>query len=241
MRRLGHDESGLLVQAGIPPELLSKPFARVSSQRYGQLWLMIGQAMDDEFFCMNVRRMKLATFAYISRAAVKEPTVGAALEVLLRLFSLVFDDFSPQLVCHGGLAEITLTEAPGRQYRCVQLFHPWLLVRGLLCWLAGRRIPVLAIEPRCAAPEFIEDYQMMFSINLRFLRPYSRLLFNAEALQVLVRRSAPDLKRFLAGLPENILVRYRDPQSLAANIAAPCASAQRSRPSITIICEALMC
>ena len=33
-----------------------------------------------------------------------------------------------------------------------------------------------------------------------------------------VRRSERELKRFLAGAPGNILVRYRDPQSLGARI-----------------------
>ena len=69
-RRRGHDEASLLMQAGIPPELVTKPFARVSSHHYGQLWLLIAQAMDDEFFGMNVRRMKSGTFAYMTLSLI---------------------------------------------------------------------------------------------------------------------------------------------------------------------------
>jgi AraC-like DNA-binding protein len=86
--------------------------------------------------------------------------------------------------------------------------------------LLGRRIPILAVDLRCPAPDYIEDYRVMFSSNLRFAREHSRLLFNADCLDLPVRRSDRELKRFLAGAPANILVRYRDPQSHVARIKA---------------------
>ncbi|WP_271412042.1 AraC family transcriptional regulator [Pseudomonas sp. Q1-7] len=220
LRQRGFDDSGLLRQAGISAELLAKPYGRVSSQAYGQLWLLVAQAMDDEFFGMNPRRMKSGSFAYLTRQAVKEPTLGAALDVTLGFLDLVFDGFSPRLARHGGLAEITLDEADGQHARAFGYFTLWLMVHGLMCWLAGRRIPILGVDLRCAAPDYIEDYRVMFSTNLRFSRPQSRLLFNPECLELPVRRSSRDLKRFLGGLPANILVRYRDPQSLAARVRA---------------------
>lgn len=220
LRQRGFDDSALLRQAGIPAELLAKPYGRVSSQLYGQLWLLIARTMDDEFFGMNPRRMKSGSFAYMTRAAAKEPTVGAALDLSLRFLELVFDGLSPRLERRGGLAEITLDEPQGQQCRAFSYFTLWLMIHGLMCWLAGRRIPILGVDLRCAVPDYIEDYRVMFSTNLRFSRPQSRLLFNADCLELPVRRSTRDLKRFLAGLPANILVRYRDPQSLAARIRA---------------------
>ncbi|WP_375738858.1 AraC family transcriptional regulator [Pseudomonas boanensis] len=220
LRLRGLDASGLLDQAGIGAELLGKPYARVSSQLYAQLWRLIAHAMDDEFFGMNARRMKSGSFAYMTRVALKEPTVGEALKRILEFFDLVFDDLHPHLVHRGGLAEIALDEPSGNQGRAFAYFTFWLMVHGLLCWLAGRRIPILGVDLRCEAPGYIEDYRVMFSTNLRFSRLQSRLLFNADCLEIPVRRSERDLKRFLAGAPANILVRYRDPQSLAARIKA---------------------
>ncbi|MBE0762846.1 AraC family transcriptional regulator ligand-binding domain-containing protein, partial [Escherichia coli] len=49
------------------------------------------------------------------------------------------------------------------------------ITHGLACWLVGRRIPILAIDLRCPQPDYIEDYRVMFSDNLRFSRPLSRL------------------------------------------------------------------
>ncbi|WP_192980942.1 AraC family transcriptional regulator [Pseudomonas sp. EggHat1] len=219
-RQRGCDEASLLQGAGIDGELLAEPDGRVSSEAYGQLWLGIAQQMDDEFFGMNPRRMKTGSFAYMARAAVKEPTLGSALQGALRLLHLIFDGFSPRLEVRDGLAAIVIDEPPERCCRAFGYFTLWLMIHGLTCWLAGRRIDVLGIHLRCAQPDYIEDYQVMFTRNLHFGRPQSRLLFNAESLQTPIRRSPRDLKRFLAGAPANILVRYRDPQSLGARIKA---------------------
>jgi AraC-like DNA-binding protein len=93
-----------------------------------------------------------------------------------------------------------------------------MIVHGVACWLAGRRIPILAIELRCAEPDFTDDYRVMFSENLRFERPRTRMIFSADCLDLPIKRSAEELKRFLAQAPANILVKYRDPDSLASRI-----------------------
>ncbi|WXL26839.1 AraC family transcriptional regulator [Ectopseudomonas mendocina] len=217
-RQRGFDDLAVLNDAGITTELLNKPYGRVPSQLYGHLWLTTARVMDDEFFGMNSRRMKCGSFAYMTRAAIKEPTLGDALTVALGFLDLLFDDFSPCLKQHGGIAEIAIEEPSGQSSRAFSYFTLWLMIHGLMCWLARRRIPVLGVDLRCAEPGYIEDYRVMFSTNLRFSRPHSRLLFNADCLDMPIRRTPRDLKRFLAGLPANILVRYRDPQSLAARV-----------------------
>ena len=93
-----------------------------------------------------------------------------------------------------------------------------MIVHGVACWLAGRRIPILAIELRCAEPDFCDDYRVMFSENLRFDRPRTRMIFAADCLDLPIKRSPEELKRFLAHAPANILVKYRDPASLGRRI-----------------------
>ncbi|WP_447750388.1 AraC family transcriptional regulator [Pseudomonas nicosulfuronedens] len=219
-RRAGRDDGPLLAAAGIAPELFGKPYARVSSQAYARLWLRLAKEMDDEFFGMNARRMKSGSFNFMAAAAIREPTLETAMNTALRFMGLVFDDFSPRLTRQDGLAAIALDEPEGPAPRAFCYFTLWLMLHGLACWLVGRRIPVLAIELRCPQPDFIADYRVMFTENLNFARRQSRLLFNAEALDLPVRRDERDLRRFLGGAPANILVRYRDPQSLAARTKA---------------------
>ncbi|WPC07082.1 AraC family transcriptional regulator [Pseudomonas benzenivorans] len=216
----GLDAGGLLAGAGIAAELLGRGNARVPAQAYARLWRALAQAMDDEFFGMNPRRMKVGSFAFMAKAALREPTLGTALDSALAFLRLVFEGFAPRLERQGGMAAIVIEEAPGQGSRAFACFTLWMIVHGLACWLAGRRIPILAAELCCPAPDYIGDYRVMFTTNLRFGRPHSRLLFNAECLAQPVRRSERELRRFLAGAPANILVRYRDPQSHGARIKA---------------------
>ncbi|MCF5239406.1 helix-turn-helix domain-containing protein, partial [Pseudomonas sp. PA-5-4G] len=67
-------------------------------------------------------------------------------------------------------------------------------------------------------PQFCDDYRVMFSDNLRFDRPRTRMIFSADCLDLPIKRSPEELKRFLAHAPANILVKYRDPASLANRI-----------------------
>jgi AraC-like DNA-binding protein len=219
-RARGLDESELLAQAGIAAELFGKAQARVPAQAYARLWRLLAQTMDDEFFGINSRRMKVGSFAFMARVALQEPTLGAALDSALRFLDLVFDGLAPRLERQGGLAAIALDQPAGQVCRAFGCFTLWMIVHGLACWLLGRRIPILSAELRCQAPDYVEDYRVMFTSNLRFARAQSRLLFNADCLELPIRRSERELKRFLAGAPANILVRYRDPQSHTARIKA---------------------
>ncbi|SDI15427.1 AraC family transcriptional regulator [Pseudomonas panipatensis] len=218
--RQGLDLSALLAQAGIARESLGKPYARVPIQAYSRLWLNLARQLDDEFFAMNRRRMKSGSFNFMARAAIREVTLEAALERALAFIGLIFDGLTPRLLRQEGVAAILIDDAEGPPQRAFCYFTLWLMLHGLACWLVGRRIPVLAIDLRCAQPDYIEDYRVMFTDNLRFARRQSRLLFNAEALALPVRRDERELRRFLGGAPANILVRYRDPQSLAARLKA---------------------
>ncbi|OEO25670.1 AraC family transcriptional regulator [Pseudomonas sp. J237] len=216
----GHPVTALLERAGIASELLDKPFSRVTAKQYAQLWLALAQEMDDEFFGMNPRRMKVGSFAFLARTAVKEPTLEGALGEIVRFLRLVMDDFKVETQISGGMLELSVATAGEPPRRAFTYFTLWMIVHGLMCWLVGRRIAIIAIDLQCAKPDYIEDYRVMFSDNLRFNQPRSRLLLNTDCLDFAIRRTPEELSEFLHTSPQGILVRYRDSQSYAARIKA---------------------
>jgi AraC-like DNA-binding protein len=147
-----------------------------------------------------------------------QPSLAAGLTSGLGFLSLMLERMPAQLVHQQSLAEIVLLEDDHEPRRAFTYFTYWMIVHGVACWLAGRRIPILAIELRCAQPDYCDDYQVMFSENLRFDRPRTRMIFSADCLDLPIKRSVEELRRFLAHAPANILVKYRDPQSLASRI-----------------------
>lgn len=208
----------VLSKVGIAPAWLQQPDARVPATAYACLWRLLARRMDDEFFGMDPRKLKSGSLAFLCRAAMAQPNLGASLETGLGFLSLMLEQMPAELVRQQSLAEIVLLEPELTPQRAFTYFTYWMIVHGVACWLAGRRIPILAIELRCQQPDFCDDYRVMFSDNLRFDRPRTRMIFSADCLDLPIKRSPEELKRFLAHAPANILVKYRDPDSLATRI-----------------------
>ncbi|WP_350612929.1 AraC family transcriptional regulator [Pseudomonas sp. HY7a-MNA-CIBAN-0227] len=208
----------VLNKVGIAPALLTQPGARVPATAYARLWRLLARRRDDEFFGMDPRKLRSGSLAFFCRASMAQPTLAAGLETGLGFLSLMLEHMPAQLVRQQSLAEIVLLEPEPEPKRAFTYFAYWMIVHGVACWLAGRRIPILAIELRCSQPAFCGDYQVMFSDNLRFDRPRTRMIFSADCLDLPIKRSPEELKRFLAQAPANILVKYRDPDSLATRI-----------------------
>ncbi|NIE76970.1 AraC family transcriptional regulator [Pantoea sp. Ap-967] len=214
----GEPDRGLLARAGIAVEQLHLPAARVSADAYARLWRLLARRCNDEFFAMDPRGLRSGSLAFMCRASMAQPTLGAGLETALGFLSLMLEDLQPGLVRQQSLAEVVINEPRDAPRRAFTYFTFWMIVHGVACWLAGRRIPILAIELRCAEPPFCDDYRVMFSENLQFERPRTRMIIAADCLDVPLRRTEEELQRFLAEAPGNILVKYRDPASLGRRI-----------------------
>ena len=226
--RPGLDAGTLLESLGFPGVPLDEPGHRVPVELYSSVWLRLAAAYDDEFFAMDPRPLRLGSFNFLCRTGITQPTVEQALIHTLNFLGLMLGNFKGRLARSRSLAEIVLLEGEQPPQRPFAYFTYWMIVHGLACWLAGRRIPLLAVELRCPEPGFIADYQVMFSDNLRFGQSSTRVIFAAEALDLPVRRSQDELRCFLNHAPANILVRYRDANSLASQVK----NALRALPAI---------
>lgn len=210
----------MLASAGVDPQLLPHADARVAARAYARLWRLLARRLDDEFFAMDPRPLRSGSLAFICRSAIAQPTVAQGLESMLAFLSLMLDRFATRLTRHQGLVEIVIDDVASPPLRAFACFTFWMIVHGVLCWLAGRRIAILALDLRSAAPQDCGDYQVMFSEHLRFAQPRTRMMFADDCLDLPIRRSEADLQRFLARAPANILVKYRDPDSFAQRVKA---------------------
>lgn len=220
IRARGLDPEALLALAGISPELLQSPQARVSASHYGMLWHHIARTIDDEFFGMDSHRMKVGSFTLLCHSIVHSDTLERALLRALRFFRVVLDDMAGELVRDGDVARIVLTDregdaAPKRAFAYGTFL---LMLHGLACWLVGRRIPVLTADFRCAAPDFSDEWRVLFSPQLNFDQPRTGISFAAEYLDMANIQNERTMKAFLRGAPANFLVKYKNSDSLTARI-----------------------
>ncbi len=223
VRAAGLAVEPLLQQAGIPERLLSTPQSRVAAERFSALWLAVAAVLDDELFGRDSRRMKVGSFAMLTYGCIGARTLHEALRRAIRLFGIILDDTAIELRTEGDRAELRLLPtsraiAAGR--RVDPFAHETLLVllHGLMCWLGGRRIPILRAEFAYPPPAHAAEYRVMYSQELAFEQPCTRLVFDAALLTTRVVQNRRSAAAFLREAPYNIVLKYKDSNSWSARV-----------------------
>ncbi|WP_410210028.1 AraC family transcriptional regulator [Aquirhabdus sp.] len=217
----GLDNHALLLEAGIAPSLLQSTQARVTATHYGRLWLAVARLLDDEFFGQDAHGMKVGSFAMLCRTLIHCKTLKSAVVRMQQFFNLVLDDYHCAVICEDTLTRIEIQERrsdliiPPRPFG-----HETLMImqHGIACWLVGRRIPVLKAGFAYPKPSQSAEYRVMYSSQLGFDEPVSSLTFNSDYLDLPIIQSEKTLKKFLQGAPANFVVKYKNNQSISAQI-----------------------
>ncbi|MBS0346862.1 MAG: AraC family transcriptional regulator [Proteobacteria bacterium] len=218
VRARGFDADALLNQAGISPELLNAPQARVSSEHFAVLWHLIAQMMDDEFFGMDSHRMKAGSFTLLCHSVIHCDTLERALRRALRFFRLLLDDLEGVLVRDGETARVEIIDRLAEPRRAFAYGTFLIILHGLACWLIGRRIPLGHARFRCDEPDFSAEWRVLFSPDLGFGGARTEIAFPAEFLDMPNVQSERTMKLFLRSAPANFLVKYRNSEGLVARI-----------------------
>lgn len=191
----------------------------VTPEAFGQLWLGIAEAMNDEFFGNAARPMRPGSFALMGHAVRGAPNVEAGLRRALRFLRVAIDEPYGTLTVRSGIAEITLYDTQiDRSAFAYRTF--WVILHGLTCWLARHRIPLHGLALTCAAPPHSSDYNRFFGAPVVFDAPRGILRFDASHLRRPAARSEAALKRFLRAAPGNFLTGYKYDEGIIGSIAA---------------------
>ncbi len=239
-----------LAQADIAPQRVAEPAARVPAAAFARLWMAVARLLDDEFFGLDARRMKVGTFAMLCHALAGQATVGAALQQAVRGFGLFFDDISASLRVAGGTATLTLSNriAASRQdadaLDARRFADETLLVmlHGLLCWLAGRRVPLTRLDWAHAEPAHADEYRRMFSPLQRFGAAATAAQFDARVLAGAVTVNAASLKAFLRDAPQSVFLKQVVATGVSDRVRRQCRAALDrgdAAPTLAALAQAL--
>jgi len=227
VKRCGVDPSPLLEQAGIGPQLLASPQARVSSAQYGALWNAIGRGLDDEFFGQDSHPMRSGSFIALCQAALTARNGAQALARATGFMRLVLDDMTAEVDATSERVRLFYRLREGvREKDMFAYATHFILVYGVVCWLVGRRIPVRAARFACAEPAAGHEYRSMFCDDLRFSEAASYVELAPAFMGLPVIQTATSLKTFLRNAPASFIVKYRNADSLGARVRR----ALRARP-----------
>jgi AraC-like DNA-binding protein len=221
-RRRGLEPAPLLARAGIPEALLHFDAARVDPESFGALWLAIAAALDDEFFGLDSRRMKVGSFATLCYLMVGAGTLGPALQHLCRFFNVVLDQTRTGLRHEHGEAVLALSTPsrvePGDDGRTFAQETLLVMTHGLMCWLVGRRVPIRRATFAYPKPAWHSEYHAIFCADLVFSAPETQLVFGARHLEAAVVQTADSAQVFLRGAPANFIRKYHGMQSLTSRV-----------------------
>lgn len=210
----------VLRAAGIPPEMLAQRQARVPARDFAALWLAVAHELDDEFFGLDRRRMKVGSFALACRAALPSGSLGRALRQCLRAFAVFLDDLHGELAVHGERAVITLhgerLADPADRRFAEETFL--VLVHGLMCWLAGRRLRLRRAAFAYPRPEEAREYRVMFCEELAFDAARTAVEFDAALLDAPVVQTEAGLKAFLRSAPQSVFLKYKSADGWTARV-----------------------
>jgi AraC-like DNA-binding protein len=198
----------VLQRAAIAPELLAADAARVPAAAFAALWLAVGEALDDEFFGLDSRRMKVGSFALLCHSLMAQGTVERALRQALRGFALFLDDIGVTLSVDGAHALLAIDNridaADARRFADETLL---VMVHGLLCWLAGRRVPLSRLDWGHPRPPHADEYRRMFSTRLSFDHGATLACFDARVLRAATAVTPAALQVFLRQAPQSVFLK----------------------------------
>lgn len=208
----------VLAAAGIPEQQLSDKSVRISASAFARLWLAVARELDDEFLGFDSHGMPTGSFALICRGLIQADNLGQALRQCLSGLGLFLRDIHGSLSVRGDRAVIRLRNCqPDPQARSVAEETYLTVVLGLLCWLAGRRIPIDSSQFSHPRPEHGDDH-LFWGPNLSFEASHSEIEFAASYLELPLVQNLATLKTFLRTSPQWLIVRFSNRQGLSAEV-----------------------
>ncbi|WP_298184652.1 AraC family transcriptional regulator [uncultured Pseudomonas sp.] len=207
----------LLAQAGIAEPLLEGQ-ARVAATQLAKLWLAVAEELDDEFLGHDSHGMPQGSFALICRSLIQSDNIGQALRQCLSGLGLFLRDIRGSLSVRGDRAVISLHNCQPDPLARSAIEEIYLtVVLGLVCWLAGRRIPIDRSQFSHPRPEHGDDH-LFWGPNLTFEAAHSEIEFAVSYLDLPVVQNLATLKTFLRTSPKWLIVRFSNRQGLSSQV-----------------------
>jgi len=231
MRARGLDPGPALAAAGLGPESLRGPGARVPIDRYAALYNAVVRALDDEGFALFRAPLRPGTFEFLCRGTLGSRTLGEALDRAARFLALVLPDLRVGIRREGARALLEISETRSLRARradpCRVFAFEWLLrlLHGLACWLAGRGLALDRVRFPYPRPAHAADYRLVYTGNPEFGGAELVAEMDAGLLDLPVRRDEAALEAFLDGAPGKITLLYRRDREMARGVRAILAAA----------------
>lgn len=216
--RAGGDADALLRQVGIDPSVLDRADARIEAERAFDAFESAPAYVTREAFCLEVAEViPLGTMAVLDFAVRSSPTMGEALERVIRYYALIDDGSTLSVERDGDVARFVGERSePVSPRAATELLFGLVVARGRgFTGLAWPMREVSFVQP---SPRDPRGHELFFGAPVRFRRPRNELVFDASWLTVPCRAHDPELATFLDREVSALLDRLPRPDSFLDDV-----------------------
>ncbi|WP_166416804.1 AraC family transcriptional regulator [Cochlodiniinecator piscidefendens] len=194
--------ASLLNRSGLNAETRA-PNGRVTLDQIVCLYQLAAVETGDEMMGLWSRPVRPRALQHLLTTVREATSLASALYRFSTFWNLLLDDYQFDLDDAEGALVLTLKPQGNAQ---VQRFGHMLILKlahGLMSWLAGHEVPVMAVDFAFERPEFDQDYAIIFPAPFQFGQPATAISFCPNALGPVQARSTSDLDRFLQNAPRD--------------------------------------
>ncbi len=202
----GVDAPQLAREAGIDPESLEDPDARVPREALTRLWQLAVEATGDACFGLTATRYTAqTTFHALGYAVLASSTLKDSLERVIRYRRMVGDVLELRLEEAGDHYRliIDVSAPPGAPFEAVDAVAA-LCVRQARLLCGDPRFSPTEVSLQRPAPADTEPFAKMFRCPVRFSQPCNSVEYKREDLE----RRLPAGNAELARQNDEVIVRY---------------------------------
>ncbi|GAA5008384.1 AraC family transcriptional regulator [Acinetobacter puyangensis] len=219
VKQMGLDVDTLLSHVGIEAELLRQPKARISPDQYTKFVQMLWLVTQDEHVGFDTQPRRLGTFAMMCQLIIHCKTLGEALERSTEFYRLFGDDWSVTLERDKHEARL-IPQIPSDRDPDHFITESILMIwHGLASWLIERRLSLERVHFGYGRPNHADEYDaLFFAPVMQFNANRTEITFAADYLDLPIRQTEETLEEFLKTAPAQLLVKFKNTNSLTNRI-----------------------
>ncbi|PKO28696.1 MAG: AraC family transcriptional regulator [Betaproteobacteria bacterium HGW-Betaproteobacteria-5] len=211
-QRYGADPANALRAANITQVSLTDPHGRVTATQMEIMSAMAMQELDDEALGWFSRRLPWGSYGMLCRASLASPNLGVALKRWCRHHRLLTQDIELKLTVSRSVASLVIdVNFDLGEIREFCLVTSLRYMLGYACWAVDSRIPLIEARFPYAEPEHKSIYPRLFPGAIFFDAIQAGFSFDAEYLELPLRRDENALQLMLQrAIPLTVLPYRRD-------------------------------
>ncbi len=206
-RARGFNIAQILLDAGISPDILLQPRARITFEQLSRLSRSLMTLLGDENLGLADRPQRQNTYKLACYAAINATTVGEALGLFVEFMNVMEGSLVNELAYHQNSVSYRLRRRPKSHIRnSYAIEHMLVTIHRTLCWMANIRIPIIAASLDYPAPSYASEYRYIFmGASIAFDQPECAISFARRSLDLQNVRDIVQLKEFLKQAPLTLL------------------------------------